>query len=117
MEVLKPPIPACAQMAPNLRRLFWSEDQRFLKQFKAGKLESRFRAFSKFPPCFKVPRRRRRLLPTHCLPDCQHPSSALVGVSPETHDPKRGLIPLTCISCRMSASGPTRTSQRTTCAR
>ena len=36
-------------------RLFWSEDQRFLKQFKAGSLGARFKPFSKFPPCYKVP--------------------------------------------------------------
>jgi hypothetical protein len=35
-------------------RLFWSSDQRFLKQFKAGNLAARFKTFSKFPPCFKV---------------------------------------------------------------
>jgi hypothetical protein len=35
-------------------RLFWSEDQRFLKQFKAGSLGARFKPFSKFPPCYKV---------------------------------------------------------------
>ncbi|QDZ17535.1 phenylalanyl-tRNA synthetase [Chloropicon primus] len=34
-------------------RLFWSEDERFLKQFKAGDLSSKFKSFSKFPPCNK----------------------------------------------------------------
>lgn len=33
--------------------MFWTEDQRFLKQFKAGDLKARFKSFSKFPPCFK----------------------------------------------------------------
>ncbi len=35
-------------------RLFWTEDQRFLKQFKAGSLGAKFKPYSKFPPCFKV---------------------------------------------------------------
>ena len=35
-------------------RLFWTEDQRFLKQFKAGSLRAKFKPYSKFPPCFKV---------------------------------------------------------------
>jgi hypothetical protein len=34
-------------------RLFWSDDERFLKQFKAGDLKARFKSYSKFPPCFK----------------------------------------------------------------
>lgn len=34
-------------------RLFWSSDSRFLKQFKAGILSTKFKSFSKFPPCFK----------------------------------------------------------------
>lgn len=35
------------------RRLFWTDDQRFLKQFRAGSLSARFKPYSKFPPCFK----------------------------------------------------------------
>ena len=35
-------------------RLFWTEDQRFLKQFKAGNLAAKFKPYSKFPPVFKV---------------------------------------------------------------
>ena len=34
-------------------RLFWSGDERFLRQFKAGDLGARFKPFSKFPPCLK----------------------------------------------------------------
>ena len=34
-------------------RLFWSGDERFLKQFKAGDLSAKFKSFSKFPPCNK----------------------------------------------------------------
>jgi phenylalanyl-tRNA synthetase alpha chain len=34
-------------------RLFWSGDQRFTSQFKAGSLATRFKPYSKFPPCFK----------------------------------------------------------------
>ena len=33
-------------------RLFWSEDERFLSQFEAGKV-SRFEPFSKYPACYK----------------------------------------------------------------
>jgi phenylalanyl-tRNA synthetase alpha chain len=33
-------------------RLFWSEDQRFLSQFKAGQI-SKFEPFSKYPACYK----------------------------------------------------------------
>lgn len=33
-------------------RLFWSQDKRFLDQFKDGKI-TRFQPFSKFPPCYK----------------------------------------------------------------
>ena len=33
-------------------RLFWSQDQRFLSQFQAGKI-TKFVSFSKFPPVFK----------------------------------------------------------------
>ena len=46
-------------------RLFWTEDQRFLKQFKAGKLGAKFKPYSKYPPCFKV------ILPSgFALPNC-----------------------------------------------
>jgi phenylalanyl-tRNA synthetase beta subunit len=34
-------------------RLFWSDDERFLKQFKSGNLKAKFKSYSKFPPCFK----------------------------------------------------------------
>jgi phenylalanyl-tRNA synthetase alpha chain len=34
-------------------RLFWSDDERFLKQFKSGNLKTKFKSYSKFPPCFK----------------------------------------------------------------
>ena len=34
-------------------RLFWSGDDRFLRQFKAGDLKARFKSYSKFPPCYK----------------------------------------------------------------
>ncbi|KAL4444996.1 hypothetical protein ABPG77_004046 [Micractinium sp. CCAP 211/92] len=34
-------------------RLFWTADQRFLKQFKAGDLSSKFKSYSKYPPCYK----------------------------------------------------------------
>eukprot|EP00898_Chlorokybus_atmophyticus_P004208 jgi/Chlat1/4789/Chrsp31S04777 len=34
-------------------RLFWTQDQRFLSQFKAGSLKQKFKAYSKFPPCYK----------------------------------------------------------------
>jgi len=33
-------------------RLFWTEDKRFLSQFKAGKI-TKFQPYSKFPPCYK----------------------------------------------------------------
>ncbi|KAL3697122.1 hypothetical protein R1sor_011198 [Riccia sorocarpa] len=33
-------------------RLFWSSDQRFTGQFKAGQ-RTKFKSFSKFPPCYK----------------------------------------------------------------
>ena len=32
-------------------RLFWSEDQRFLGQFSPGDLSTKFKSFSKYPPC------------------------------------------------------------------
>lgn len=34
-------------------RLFWSNDSRFLKQFKAGDFRTKFKSYSKFPPCYK----------------------------------------------------------------
>eukprot|EP00879_Flechtneria_rotunda_P002275 GHRR01002466.1.p1 GENE.GHRR01002466.1~~GHRR01002466.1.p1 ORF type:complete len:460 (+),score=170.06 GHRR01002466.1:209-1588(+) len=34
-------------------RLFWSDDERFLKQFKAGDLKGKFKSYSKYPPCYK----------------------------------------------------------------
>lgn len=34
-------------------RLFWTSDKRFLKQFKEGDLQSKFKPYSKYPPCFK----------------------------------------------------------------
>ena len=35
-------------------RLFWSCDQRFLSQFRAGNLGAKFKPYSKYPPVFKV---------------------------------------------------------------
>lgn len=34
-------------------RLFWSADDRFLKQFAPGNLTSKFRPYSRYPPCNK----------------------------------------------------------------
>ncbi|KAI4345902.1 hypothetical protein L6164_012988 [Bauhinia variegata] len=34
-------------------RLFWSTDERFTSQFSKGKLGVKFKAFSKYPPCYK----------------------------------------------------------------
>lgn len=33
-------------------RLFWSEDSRFLRQFKEGQINT-FKPYSKYPPCYK----------------------------------------------------------------
>jgi phenylalanyl-tRNA synthetase alpha chain len=42
----------CLFDIPDIR-LFWSEDARFTSQFKAGSLATRFKPYSKYPPCFK----------------------------------------------------------------
>jgi len=42
----------CLFQIPDIR-LFWSSDPRFTKQFRAGGMGSRFKPYSKFPPCFK----------------------------------------------------------------
>ncbi|KAL3157791.1 hypothetical protein ABBQ32_012215 [Trebouxia sp. C0010 RCD-2024] len=34
-------------------RLFWSNDKRFTKQFKQGQMRSKFKPYSKYPPCYK----------------------------------------------------------------
>jgi len=34
-------------------RLFWTEDERFSKQFSPGQLSTKFKPYSKFPPCNK----------------------------------------------------------------
>lgn len=34
-------------------RLFWTSDQRFLKQFKTGDMSIKFKSYSKYPPCYK----------------------------------------------------------------
>ena len=34
-------------------RLFWTRDDRFLRQFKGATLGTKFKPFSKFPPCYK----------------------------------------------------------------
>ncbi|GMH34143.1 hypothetical protein BSKO_01977 [Bryopsis sp. KO-2023] len=34
-------------------RLFWTEDPRFKDQFKSADLTTRFKTYSKYPPCFK----------------------------------------------------------------
>ena len=59
-------------------RLFWSEDQRFLKQFKAGSLGARFKPFSKFPPCYKVPAGRQ----LHPLNPQRRPAAAACTKQP-----------------------------------
>eukprot|EP01023_Acetabularia_acetabulum_P011997 TRINITY_DN15590_c1_g1_i5.p1 TRINITY_DN15590_c1_g1~~TRINITY_DN15590_c1_g1_i5.p1 ORF type:complete len:264 (-),score=32.89 TRINITY_DN15590_c1_g1_i5:357-1148(-) len=34
-------------------RLFWSQDERFLKQFRSSDMSTKFKSFSKYPPVFK----------------------------------------------------------------
>lgn len=34
-------------------RLFWTDDDRFISQFKAGTI-TKFQPYSKYPPCYKV---------------------------------------------------------------
>ena len=46
-------VSAQCQLCALLGRLFWSADERFLKQFRSGGLATRFKPYSKFPPCFK----------------------------------------------------------------
>ena len=50
--VSSPSVHALARAEQDIR-LFWTSDQRFQSQFKAGTL-STFKAYSKYPPCFKV---------------------------------------------------------------
>ena len=45
---------AMVKFAINDIRTFWSQDERFTKQFKSGKLDTKFKPYSKYPPCFKV---------------------------------------------------------------
>ncbi|KAK9785254.1 hypothetical protein WJX73_001244 [Symbiochloris irregularis] len=44
---------AMIKFAINDIRLFWSSDKRFTQQFKSGDLNTQFKPYSKFPPCFK----------------------------------------------------------------
>ena len=48
-------------------RLFWADDQRFLKQFRAGDLRTKFKPYSKYPACFKA----RRSTPPCLAAACQ----------------------------------------------
>jgi phenylalanyl-tRNA synthetase alpha chain len=34
-------------------RLFWTDDKRFTQQFKAGSMRTKFKPYSKYPPCYK----------------------------------------------------------------
>lgn len=34
-------------------RYFWSEDSRFHSQFSSGSIKTKFKTYSKFPPCIK----------------------------------------------------------------
>lgn len=45
---------AMIKFAINDIRLFWSPDSRFTSQFRAGDLNTQFKPYSKFPPCFKA---------------------------------------------------------------
>jgi hypothetical protein len=45
--------PSLHPVLPPPARLFWSDDERFLKQFKSGNLKTKFKSYSKFPPCLK----------------------------------------------------------------
>ena len=45
---------AMVKFAINDIRTFWSQDERFTKQFKSGNLDTVFKPYSKYPPCFKV---------------------------------------------------------------
>ena len=35
-------------------RLFWADDARFTRQFRRGDLSTKFKSYSKYPPCLKV---------------------------------------------------------------
>ena len=34
-------------------RLFWSKDERFIKQFQSGEIDTKFQPYSKYPDCYK----------------------------------------------------------------
>ena len=53
---------AMVKFAINDIRTFWSEDERFTKQFKRGNLDTKFKPYSKYPPCFKVSRSMKKSL-------------------------------------------------------
>ena len=73
-------------------RLFWAEDQRFLKQFRAGDLRTTFKPYSKYPACFKArllrPERPKFYCCVHCL---SGPTAAI--------RPVLGLGLVWCFSC------------------
>ena len=48
-------------------RLFWTDDDRFISQFKAGTI-TKFQPYSKFPPCYKVDPKFEALDPETQIP-------------------------------------------------
>lgn len=61
-------------------RLFWTDDDRFISQFKAGTI-TKFQPYSKYPPCYKVARLLHlgALLPCFPAPLAEGAATGLQG--------------------------------------
>ena len=102
-------------------RLFWADDQRFLKQFRAGDLRTKFKPYSKYPACFKARRciaAASRPLASHHIHVTRNLSILLGGFRTEratwVHACRAYCLEPTC--CTMSRNERTNCQKENICA-